>query len=119
MAFISALSVIWRRTIALSFRPRKRAGTRKSGRTATARRVRRHSSPNMITRALTSVMELVNTSTSVPLTARWAPMTSLFRREMSSPVLTPVKKRRDIRWRWAKSSVRRSQMMPSPTDEAR
>ena len=81
--------------------------------------VSRHSSRSMITSALTSVTELVNTSTIVPLTARWAPMTSLFSRDMSSPVLVWVKKRRDMRCRWSKSSVLRSQMTPSPTEAPR
>ncbi len=62
-----------------------------------------------------SVITFVNRSTNVPVTARCAPMTSLFRRDISSPVFVLVKKRSDMLCRWLKSAVRRSLITPSPT----
>ncbi len=51
---------------------------------------------------------------SVPVTARWAPMTSLFIRLISDPVWVRVKNASGSRCTWSKSSTRRSKMMPSP-----
>ena len=40
---------------------------------------------------------------SVPVTARWAPITSLFRRLTSAPVWVRVKKAMGWRWTWSNS----------------
>ncbi len=69
----------------------------------------------MMISALTSVITLANRSIKVPVTARCAPMTSLLRRDMSSPVFVLVKKRSDMLCRWLNSPVRRSLITPSPT----
>ena len=50
---------------------------------------------------LTSRTRLVMMLTRVPVTARWAPITSLFSRDIISPVLVWVKKRRLMRCMWA------------------
>ena len=51
---------------------------------------------------------------SVFVTACWAPMTSLFMRDISEPVWVRVKN--DSGWccTWSKSAVRMSKMRPSP-----
>ena len=100
MAFISALYIICSRTTPRTRRPRTRAGIRKSGSTATASSVSRHSSRSMIASTKTSVTTFVTRSTKVPVTARCAPPTSLFSRDISSPVLVWVKKRSDMCCRW-------------------
>ena len=62
----------------------------------------------MIASVLTSVITLVIRSTMVPLMARCAPTTSLFSRDISSPVLVLVKKRSDMRCIWLNRATRRS-----------
>ncbi len=51
----------------------------------------------------------------VPVTALCAPTTSLLKRDTISPDRVRVKKRSDMRCRWAYMAWRRSQIMPSPT----
>ncbi len=115
MAFISALSVICSRTVARTRLPSTRAGIRNSGRTAAANSVSRQSSLSMMARALTSVITFANRSMNVPVTARCAPITSLFSRDISSPVFVFVKNRSDMLCRWLNRAVRRSLITPSPT----
>ena len=50
---------------------------------------------------------LETTWPSVPVTARWAPMTSLFRRETRAPVWECVKKASGMRCTWSNSALRR------------
>ncbi len=53
----------------------------------------------------------------VPVTACWAPTTSLLRRDISSPVRVAVKNPSDIPSTCSYSWLRRSKMIPSPTAE--
>ena len=57
---------------------------------------------------VTRVMTLETTDPIVPVRARWAPMTSVFRRLVSAPVWVRVKKATGMRWTWANSATRRS-----------
>jgi hypothetical protein len=57
---------------------------------------------------------LPTTVPSVLVIACWAPITSLFIRDMSAPVWVRVKKETCIRWTWSNSFVRMSKMRPSP-----
>ena len=56
----------------------------------------------------TTEMALETVPDRVEVNARWAPITSLLRRETSAPVWVRVKKARDCRCTWAKTWVRRS-----------
>ena len=62
----------------------------------------------MAAMVVATTMMLDTTAPRVPVMARWAPMTSLFMREMSEPVCTRVKKARGSRWTWSYSATRRS-----------
>jgi len=62
-------------------------------------------------------MTLLTTPDRVEVKACWAPMTSLFSRLTSAPVWARVKKAIGWRSTWAKTSVRRSKMSPSPIRE--
>ena len=55
----------------------------------------------MIAAAPTSAITFEIVETITPLIAPCAPTTSLFRRDISSPVFVSVKKRSDIRCRWS------------------
>ena len=113
-AFIAALASIWLRATSPSSLPTRRAKKMKRGSMATASRVRRHSSPSITTSTVAAPRMLATSETKVPVTACWAPTTSLFSRDISSPVLVLVKKPSDMPWRWSYSSRRRSKMTPSP-----
>ena len=54
------------------------------------------------------------TEPSVPVSARWAPITSLSIRLISAPVWVRVKNASGIRCTWSNTRVRRSRMSPSP-----
>ena len=75
---------------------------------ATATRVSLHSRLSITAVVATTASPLEATEMSVPVTADWAPTTSLLSRDISSPGRVVVKKPSDIRCRWAKSPVRRS-----------
>ena len=62
----------------------------------------------------TTTMTLDTTEPSVPVTARWAPMTSLFMPLISAPVWVRVKKAMGMRCTWSNRATRRSKMRPSP-----
>ncbi len=64
---------------------------------------------------VTSTTTLLTTLPSVLVTAVWAPMTSLFSREMRAPVGVRVKKAIGMRWTLANRARRRSKINPSPT----
>ena len=75
---------------------------------------------------LSANIAMPTTSTAMPLetvldrvevNARWAPITSLLRRETSAPVWVRVKKASDWRWTWPNTWVRRSKISPSPIRE--
>ena len=53
----------------------------------------------------------------MPVMACCAPTTSVWMRDMSSPVRVFVKKPSDMRCRWANNWQRRSKMIPSPAWE--
>ena len=71
-------------------------------------RVSRHSSVSITASTAAAWMRLVMMPTMVLLMAFCAPITSLFRRLISSPTLVLVKKRSDMRCRLAYSATRRS-----------
>ncbi len=85
-----------------------------SGRMATAARVSRHSRRSITARVAAAANELETSDTRVPVTADWAPTTSLLSRDIISPGRVAVKNASDIRCRWEYRSVRRSKMIPSP-----
>ena len=115
VAFIEALRFIPSRVISATVRPTRRAGRMNTGRSNKASRVTRHSRRNSVTTVVRAVMALATTVPSVPVRARWAPITSLLRRLTRAPVWVRVKNERGSRWTWSKSSTRRSKMRPSPT----
>ena len=98
----------WRR------RPTRLVGAMNTGSSASASSVRRHSSASMATSVVASTIVLDTTELSVPVNARWAPMTSLFMRLISDPVCTWVKKATGIRCTWSYRLTRRSKIRPSP-----
>ena len=61
-----------------------------------------------------SVTTFDTTDPSVPVSARCAPITSLFMRLISAPVCVRVKKAIGMRCVWSNSERRRSKMRPSP-----
>ncbi len=71
-------------------------------------RVMRHSSTNIVARVVAAVMELATTVPRVPVSARWAPITSLLRRLTRAPVWVLVKKEIGRRCTWSNNSRRRS-----------
>ena len=56
----------------------------------------------------TRVTTFDTTDPRVPVSARWEPMTSLFRRLVSAPVWARVKNAIGIRCTWSNSDTRRS-----------
>ena len=111
---ISALYSMACRRILRKIRPTRRAGSRNSGSTTTDSRASRHSIEIITASVEISVITLVVMLGRVPVTALWAPTTSLVNREMISPDLVWVKNRSDMRCSWVYISWRRSKMMPSP-----
>lgn len=79
-----------------------------SGSTTSDSTVSRHSSSAMATRVVTSVITLDATPPIVVVSARCAPMTSLFSRLVSAPVCVRVKNEMGIRCTWANTATRRS-----------
>ena len=106
VVFMSALSCIDSRVMAWSRRPTRLAGSRNRGSTATAIRVMRQFSRNMVTRVVTRLIRLEKTDPRVPVRARWAPTTSVFRRLVRAPVWVWVKKARGWRCTWSNRLVR-------------
>ena len=108
VVFIEALrSICWRVT-ACRRRPTRLAGRMNSGSTTSDSSVSRHSRRAMATSVVTNVMMLETTDPIVPVRARWAPMTSVFRRLVRAPVWVRVKNATGMRWTWANSATRRS-----------
>ncbi|CAM5406750.1 hypothetical protein SHIRM173S_12641 [Streptomyces hirsutus] len=97
-------------------RPMRRAGITNTGSRTRASRVIRQDRVSITARASTSVTTLPTTVDRVLLKARWAPITSLLRRETSAPVRVRVKNATGIRCTWSKTAVRRSRMSSSPRD---
>ena len=62
----------------------------------------------MATSVVTRTMTLETTAPSVPVSARWAPITSLFMRLTRAPVWVRVKKPRGMRCTWSNRATRRS-----------
>ena len=114
VVFIEALRSMPWRVIACKRRPTRRVGSRKSGASTSPRSVSRHSRTAMAMSVVTSVMTFDTTDPSVPVSARWAPITSLFMRPREAPVCVRVKKAIGIRCTWSNSRTRRSKIRPSP-----
>ncbi len=98
-AFISAFFSSWRRLMTRSTLPTRRDAAMKNGSTAMERRVRSHCSLNITVKTMTVLTMFDARVTKVPVTACWAPTTSLLSRDISSPVRVAVKKPRDMRCR--------------------
>ena len=62
----------------------------------------------MVPAISTRLMTFDTTFDSVEVKACWAPMTSLFSREISAPVWVRVKNASGMRWTWANTRARRS-----------
>ena len=105
---MSALRTKLSRVIDCIFRPTRLAGMMKIGSRINATSVICHCSANMTMSVVVSTTMLETTVPRVPVTARWAPMTSLFIRLMSAPVWVRVKKAIGRRCTWSKSLTRRS-----------
>ncbi len=97
VAFISAFTSIERRVSARKVRPIRRAGKMKKGKIAKPSKVSRHSSASMMPSVAISETTFEMMDIIVLLIARCAPITSLFSRDINSPVRVWVKKRRDMR----------------------
>ena len=94
---MEALCSIDSRVRAWSLLPTRLVGRMNTGNRASAISVSRHSKRNMATSVVAKTMVLDTTEPSVPVNARWAPITSLFIRLMSDPVCTRVKNAIGIR----------------------
>ena len=70
--------------------------------------MRRHSRAIIAASVVTSTTTLLTTLPSVLVTAFWAPITSLLRREIRAPLGVRVKKATGIRWTLANRARRRS-----------
>ena len=107
--FMSALCSICRRARSCRRLPTRLAGRMNTGRSARASRVSRQSRMmNIVSRVITSTQKLDTSWPSVPVMARCAPITSLFRRLISAPVWTLVKNDTPMRCTWSYSATRRS-----------
>ena len=113
--FMAALRSICRRVSACRRRPTRLAGMTNTGSRASASSVRRQSSTmNIVSSVIRRTQALETSWPSVPVMARWAPITSLLRRLISAPVCTLVKNDTPMRCTWSYSATRRSKMSPSP-----
>src|SRR5680860_262540 len=115
----SALPSICCRVRPLIWRPTHREASSSSGNSARQASVTFQLRANMVMPTTTTLIELDTVLDSVEVNARWAPITSLFRRETSAPVWVRVKKARDIRCTCPKTLVRRSKIRLSPMREDR
>ncbi len=95
--------------------PIRRAGTTKTGSSASASSVICQEIVSMTTSVSTSVTRLETTPESVLLKARCAPITSLLSLLTRAPVRVRVKKATGIRCTWSNTAVRRSRISPSPS----
>ena len=100
MPVIDAWATICSRRTSRSRLPTWRDAMMKRGRIDTASRVSLHSSCTMIRRVAATAKMFETSVTKVELTACWAPTTSEFNRDISSPVLVFVKNPSDMAWRW-------------------
>ena len=114
VVFIDALRSMPSRVIACRGRPTRLAGMMNSGSSTSASSVSRHSRNAIAASVTTSVTTFDTTEPSVPVRARWAPITSLFIRLISAPVCVRVKNAIGMRCTWSNSATRRSKMRPSP-----
>ena len=97
VAFISALRLKPSRVMPASRRPTRLAGTMNTGSSSSDRTDNRHSNTTMAPMVVARVTTLETTVPNVPVTALWAPITSLFSRLTRAPVWVRVKKA--IGWR--------------------
>ena len=98
--FMSALRSKDCRVMSLRRFATLRAGTRKSGNIAILMMVSCQFRVSIMDSVKMTRVVLVIMLINVPVTARWAPTTSLFRRAIISPVFVLVKKRKDICCIW-------------------
>ena len=105
---IWALSVYDSRVMSARRRPTKRAGMRKTGRSASATRVIGHDSQNIAARVMATPITLLTTEENVSVKACWAPRTSLFSLDTRAPVWVRVKKAMGIFWMCSNTRVRMS-----------
>ena len=68
----------------------------------------RHSRTSIAASVVTRTMTFDTTDPSVPVSARCAPITSLFNRLISAPVWVRVKNATGMRWTWSNSRDRMS-----------
>ena len=106
--FMEAFRFMPSRVMSAIFVPTRRAGSTNRGISSIASSVTRHSSTNMVTRVVAAVMVLETTVPSVPVSARWAPITSLFNRLTRAPVWVRVKNEIGSLWTWSNRARRRS-----------
>ena len=92
----------------------RRAGMTKIGSSTRASRVIDHERLSITASVSTRAMRLLTTPDSVHVNARWAPITSLFRRLTRAPVLVRRKKAIGMRCTWVNTARRRSRITPSP-----
>ena len=111
---IAALCAADSRSSCASRRPIRRAGITKIGSSTSASSVICHDSRSITTSASTSEIAFDTTPDSVHVNARWAPITSLFRRLTSAPVRVRMKNATGIRCTCANTVRRRSRISPSP-----
>ena len=115
VAFIVAFRFMPSRVIPATVLPTRRAGRMNRGSRTMASRVMRHSRKKRVTSVVIAVMVFATTVPSVPVRARWAPITSLLRRLTRAPVRVRVKNETGSRCTWSNRATRRSKMRPSPT----
>lgn len=105
---ISASSCICSRLTACSRLPTHLAGSTKIGSSSSAIRVTCQDSTSIVISTRTRLITLDTTEDSVVVSARCAPITSLFRRLISEPVWARMKNATGCRWTCANTCVRRS-----------
>ncbi len=94
--------------------PIRRAGITNSGSSNNASSVICHDNRNITASASTSEITFETTPDNVHVNARWAPITSLFKRLTNAPVRVRMKNATGIRCTWVNTVRRRSRMRPSP-----
>ena len=105
---MSALPSICSRVSPASLVLTRREVTNSRGNSSRHNRVTCQLSASIAMPTTTTEMALETVPDSVEVNARWAPITSLLRRETRAPVWVRVKNARDWRCTWPKTCVRRS-----------
>ena len=108
VVFMDALRFICCRVRSCSRPPTRLVGTMNSGSSSSVITAKRQSRKMMAAPFAISVTTFETTEPRVPVTARWAPITSLFMRLVSAPVCARVKNDIGSRCTWSNSETRRS-----------